>query len=139
MFRAIKTTGLATLSGGLLLAATATSSEAYNCRVPAVRDVVKRTVCGAPELRTKDTAEQAELTKLRSWLNRNAYNITEDDRKQFTATRKKCQKDVRCLDATYDAQLRLYTTLLACKAGPRQTACVKNAIQKHRQELHKSA
>lgn len=120
------------------LAATATPAEAYRCSIPAVRDSVKRTVCGAPALRALDVTEQADLGKLQSWLNRNAYNYTVDDRKLFAGTRAKCAKDVRCLEATYNAQIRLYQVLLACKAGTRQTACVKNAVAKHREELHRS-
>jgi uncharacterized protein len=119
-------------------AASSTPAEAYRCSIPAVRDSIKRTVCGNPGLRTLDTQEQGDLGKLQSWLNRNAYNYTVDDRKLFTAQRAKCAKDTRCLEATYEAQVRLYKVLLACKAGTRQTACVKNAVAKHREELHRS-
>ncbi|MFM2422698.1 MAG: hypothetical protein RL291_1228 [Pseudomonadota bacterium] len=127
------------LSVAAVLAADLRPAEAYRCSIPAVRDSIKRAVCGTPALRALDTQETAKLSELRSWLNRNAYNYTEDDRKQFTAQRAKCgAKDIRCLEATYQAQVRLYSVLLGCKAGTRQTACVKNAVQKHRQALHSS-
>jgi uncharacterized protein len=114
------------------------AANAYQCGVPAVFDANKKTVCASPVLANLD---QAEVDARRSLgLSREATSIVSRDRQSFTKTRGQCGGAARCLEATYRAQIRLYTKLKSCasRQGPQQTFCVSKATQQHRQDLHRS-
>ncbi len=117
----------------------ATPAGAYTCGIPAIADVVKRTVCGAPVLRTLDRTEDDRLFAIRSVLAIENRALVTRDRRTFLNTRNACRTDARCLEATYRAQIRLYGKVEACGITVKNQAfCVTRAIQRHREELHRS-
>jgi uncharacterized protein len=114
-------------------------AEAFNCSIPAVFSATKKAVCSTPALAIKDKAEQAKLVTLRSKLGADVMPSVTADRRTFLSTRDGCGSDKRCLDATYSAQLRLYRKLEGCSArGAKKSACVRDLIDQHRQDLSKS-
>jgi uncharacterized protein len=112
---------------------------AFNCAVPALVNVAKRTVCKDPILAALNLHEQERLAVVRSVIAVQNRGQVINDRRIFLRTRDNCRSDVRCLDATYRAQVRLYSRLEACGATiQNQAFCLTRAIQRHRQELHRS-
>lgn len=129
----------AILATGALLALPAGEAAAFNCSIPALVNPAKKTVCANPLLRTVDAKEESEFRALSAGLSLEARRALQRDRRQFVSTRDGCEADQRCLEATYRAQLRLYTRLARCKVTrANQTFCVTTTAEKHRQELHKS-
>ncbi len=123
------------------LAATAgaRTAEAYDCRVPALINDTKKSVCAVPVLRRLDQEEGAGYGRLRATLGAPSRTALLSDRVNFLDTRRTCAADIRCLEATYRAQIRLYDALRFCVLGRGdQRACVVAAIAKHREELHRS-
>lgn len=130
---------IATLTTTAWLALSSTGAEAFNCAVPALANVAKKTVCANPLLRTVDAKEESEFKALGAGLSLEARRVSQRDRRLFIATRDGCEADQRCLEASYRAQLRLYSRLARCKVTrANQTFCVTTTTDKHRQELHKS-
>lgn len=129
----------ATLAAAAIVAVTANNAAAFNCSIPALANVAKKTVCGNPLLRTVDGKEETEFKALGAGLSLEARRALQRDRRLFISTRDGCDADQRCLEATYRAQIRLYTKLARCKVTrANQTFCVTTTTDKHRQELHKS-
>jgi uncharacterized protein len=114
-------------------------AQAYNCNAAAVFDMTKKAVCANPGLAKMDLAEAEQLSALRARLGNEATRVVARDRQSFLLSRNRCARNVRCLDAIYSAQLRLYQSLSAC-VGPNSatSACVKGRISAHREQLHKS-
>lgn len=125
---------------GLCAAAASTPADAYNCRIPALIDPVKKAVCAQPLLAGMDRDESSRRAALLANLRSDARTLVTRDRRAFITTREKCASDTRCLEATYRAQLRLYKQLDGCvpRAGAQQTFCVSRVTQKHREGLHSS-
>ena len=112
---------------------------AFNCAVPGVFSTAKMTVCATPVLTQLDQAEETGLVTLRGKLGPDAAREIASDRRSFVRTRDGCQRDVRCHEATYTAQSRLYRKLDTCAGqGTKQLICVQRSILRHRQELHRS-
>jgi uncharacterized protein len=128
-----------TLIALLLAAATASPAAAYNCELPGL-DPIKRTVCRSKELRRLDTAERNLLHTTSAKLGVTAIGIMRADRDKFIKDRKACRTDVRCLDAVYNAQVRLYGEIAAACEKPAgdQSECTQTTIAKHREALHQS-
>jgi uncharacterized protein len=131
---------LLTFTAAIGLAAwSATPATAFNCRIPALANASKKTVCASSLLRAADAKEEAGYASLRAALNPDARRALDADRRQFVATRDGCIGEDLCLEASYRAQLRLYTRLARCKApGAKQTLCITNTTSAHREELHRS-
>lgn len=130
---------LATLAVGAVLWLPAGEAAAFNCSVPALINAAKKTVCAQPLLRAADAKEEGDFKALGAGLSLDARRVLQRDRRTFVATRDGCEADQRCLEATYRAQLRLYTKLARCKVTrANQTFCVTTTTEKHRQELHNS-
>ncbi len=129
-------------SAALALALSAlvpTSANAFNCSVPAIFSAAKKAVCASALLSAKDRAEQGQQAVLRSKFGADVMPMIATDRKAFISTRDICGSDRRCLEATYNAQLRLYRKLDGCRLrGDKKLECVSDVIRQHRQELHKS-
>lgn len=129
----------ATIAATALVGLTATEAAAFNCAVPALVNPAKKTVCANPLLRAIDDKEESAFKALGAGLSLDARRALQRDRRIFVSTRDGCEADQRCLEATYRAQLRLYTKLGRCKVTrANQTFCVTTTADKHRQELHKS-
>jgi uncharacterized protein len=127
----------AVVIGGL---AVPSQALAYNCTIPALVDPVKKAVCAQPLLAGMDREEVARRTALAAKLTSDAGTLITRDRRAFVTTRETCASDQRCLEATYRAQLRLYSRLDACarRQAAQQTFCVSRTTLQHREELHKS-
>lgn len=129
----------ATLAIAALSALPPGEAAAFNCAIPALANVAKKTVCATPILRAIDTKEETEFKNVTTGMSLDARRAAQRDRRNFIATRDGCEADNRCLEATYRAQLRLYTKFARCKiTRANQTFCVTTTADKHRQELHKS-
>ena len=124
----------------LCLAALAPApAVAFNCKVPGLLSAAKKTVCSSPVLTQLDQAEETGLVTLRGKVGPDAAREIVNDRRNFLRTRDGCGLDVRCHEATYMAQSRLYRKLDACAGqGTKQLICVQRSILRHRQELHRS-
>ena len=126
------------LSAIAVLIALPTPTLAYSCSVPSIQSPAKRTVCSNRDLRKLNTEETKGYAALGSALIGDAREALINDHWTFLQTREGCKKDKRCHEASFNAQLRLYKTLLACKPGAESADCVSKAIEAHRQELHKA-
>ena len=130
------------LTAAVLIATTvfaAPSAHAFICAVPGVFSVAKKTVCANPTLAALDQAESDAFAALRPKLGAEAMVAIGRDRRTFSSQRDRCAADVRCHEATYTAQTRLYSQLNACAdRGTRKMFCVNRTILKHRESLHRS-
>ena len=130
------------ISGALAVAAilltSVPSASAFDCRVPAVISTTKRTVCASATLTRLDQREGTIRRSVSATLPVAARGRLAADRVAFVQTRQTCGADPRCLDATYTAQLRLYSRLRQCAVEPNPAACTSRVIDAHRQELHRS-
>jgi uncharacterized protein len=127
----------AALSAATFLAAP--SALAFTCAVPGLFSAAKKTVCGNPTLAALDQAEDDGFKGLRDKLGAEAMAAIGRDRRTFLKQRNACAREVRCHEATYTAQTRLYARLGACSdRGNRKMFCVTRTILKHREELHRS-
>ena len=124
----------------LTAAASAPDAHAgFNCAVPSVVSEAKRTVCNDRHLSSLNHHEDTDFITLRTRLIPAARLIMVRDHTNFVRTRAACGSDKRCLEATYNAQLRLYTRMKTCFVKRmEQSACVATTVDKHRQDLHKS-
>jgi uncharacterized protein len=114
-------------------------ANAFNCAVPAVVSVTKQSVCASPVLRRLDQEEGSTYTTLRRSFAPPARTALMSDYQTFIDQRAKCAADIRCLEATYRAQVRLYEKLKPCTTAPGdQRVCVTRTISAHREELHRS-
>ncbi len=123
----------------LFAAATASPAHAYNCELPGI-DVTKRTVCRNPELTRLDKAERNILHATSAKLGVSSIGAMRADRDRFVKARKACRANVRCLDAVYNAQIRLYGEIAAAceKTTDDQYDCTLAAIARHREALHQA-
>jgi uncharacterized protein len=120
-------------------AAAGDEANAFNCAVPAFVSVTKQSVCAAPVVRRLDQEEDRGYTALRRSFAPPARTALMSDHQSFVDQRAKCAADIRCLEATYRAQVRLYEKLKPCTATPGdQRVCVTRTISAHREELHRS-
>jgi uncharacterized protein len=114
-------------------------AAAFSCAVPAIASAVKRTVCAEPLLMAIDRTEAETVAGLGGRLSGDARRAVLRDRRAFHAVRDNCGADVRCLEASYRAQVRLYRKLESClRPDARELFCVTRTIEQHRQELHRS-
>lgn len=135
----MRTVATVVIALAAILALSGGEASAFNCAVPALINPAKKTVCAQPLLRAADGKEEAEFKALNAGLALEARRVMQRDRRIFIATRDGCEIDQRCLEATYRAQLRLYTRLTRCQATrANQAFCVTTTAEKHRQELHNS-
>lgn len=132
----MKTTVLA--FGILVALAMPTPSHAYSCSVPSIQSPAKRTVCGNRDLRKLNKDETSGYATIANMFTGETRDAIINDHWKFLQTREGCKNDKRCHEASFNAQLRLYKTLSACKPGTDDAECVNKAIDAHRQELHKS-
>jgi uncharacterized protein len=115
-----------------------TPADAYSCGIPSIQSPAKRTVCFSSSLRKLNRDETAGYAALANRFTGDARDTLINDHWKFLQTREGCEKNKRCHESAFNAQLRLYKTLSTCKPGGQSGECVKNAIEAHRQELHKS-
>ena len=112
----------------LALLAPATDAQAFNCAIPGLFSAAKKTVCASPTLAALNRTETDRLAGLRARLGAEAMVAVNRDRRTFTATRDQCARDVRCHEATYTAQVRLYRRLDTCADRGKQVVfCVNRA------------
>jgi hypothetical protein len=117
----------------------APAAHAFNCAVPGIFSVTKKTVCANPTLTALDRTEGARFATLRAKLGAEAMVAVGRDRRTFLSQRDTCGREVRCYEATYTAQTRLYSRLDACtEKGARKMFCVSRTILRHREDLHRS-
>lgn len=117
----------------------ASPAAAFNCAIPGIFSAAKKTVCANPTLTALDQAEEDDLVALRSRLGSEAMVPVSRDRRIFLSQRDRCGRDVRCHEATYTAQTRLYRRLGECEThGARKLFCVSRTLIKHREALHRS-
>ncbi len=117
----------------------APGAQAFTCAVPGIFSAAKKTVCGNPTLAALDRAEGNGFAALRPKLGAEAMVAVGRDRRAFLGQRDRCARDVRCHEATYTAQTRLYAKLDTCAdRGTRKMFCVNRTILKHREGLHRS-
>jgi uncharacterized protein len=114
-------------------------AQAFNCAIPGIFSIPKKTVCANPTLAALDQTEAGRFAGLRGKLGAEAMVSVGRDRRTFLGQRDRCGRDVRCHEATYTAQTRLYRRLDACAdRGAQKVLCVSRTISKHREELHRS-
>ncbi len=113
-------------------------AQAFSCAVPAIQSAAKRTVCFSKSLRKLNGRERDGYAALARDLKGDARTAVIDDHWKYLETLEGCKSDKRCLEATYEAQLRLYQKLAACKSKAAADECAPTTIEAHRQELHKS-
>jgi uncharacterized protein len=130
----------AALSALATVGTTQLARAGFNCAEPAaVANDAKRLVCADQRLSTLNSREDTTFASLRTRMISEAQLTIVRDRVNFVRTRNTCGADKRCLVATYNAQLRLYTRLNSCFIKRiDQSACTSTTTEKHRQALHKS-
>ncbi len=127
----------ATLSAAILVSVS--SAQAFNCAIPGIFSVAKKTVCSDPILAALDNDEASRFAGLRARLGAEAMVSVGRDRRVFVAILNRCGRETRCHEASYTSQTRLYRSLLACAdRGGQKIFCVNRTILKHREELHRS-
>jgi uncharacterized protein len=129
-------------SAAVLMAAAVLSAppaQAFNCAVPGLFSAAKKTVCANPTLAVLDQTEGNAFAALRGKLGAEAMVAVGRDRRAFLSQRDRCGREVRCHEATYIAQTRLYRRLEACAdRDARKMFCVSRTVLKHREDLHRS-
>lgn len=128
----------AAVAAAVILVCDAGSAQAYDCRVPALADAVKKAVCANSQLQALDRREIANRRSLGASLPVAARTRVEADRTIFVRTRQTCLSDTRCLESTYTSQLRLYDRLRRCAPDQNPATCTQRLIDKHRENLHRS-
>jgi uncharacterized protein len=125
------------LAGSTLIAAP--GAQAFTCAVPGIFSAAKKTVCANATLAALDQTEAVGFAALRPKLGADAMAAIGRDRRAFLSQRDRCTRDLRCHEATYTAQIRLYGRLDACTdRGTRKMFCVSRTLLKHRENLHNS-
>ncbi|NOU04709.1 MAG: hypothetical protein HOO99_00855 [Hyphomicrobiaceae bacterium] len=130
----------AALSAFLTVATMSKASAGFNCAdQSSLANDAKRLVCTDHRLSTLNSREDTQFVSLRTRLIPEAQLTIVRDRVNFVRTRNTCGADKRCLEATYNAQLRLYARLNTCFTKRiDQSTCTSTTTEKHRQSLHKS-
>lgn len=128
------------LSAFVTIAMMSKAGAGFNCADQStLGNDAKRLVCTDQRLSTLNSREDTTFVSLRSRLIPEAKLTIVRDRVNFVRTRNTCGADKRCLEATYNAQLRLYARLNSCfMKRTDQSTCAATTTEKHRQSLHKS-
>jgi uncharacterized protein len=130
---------MAALGLATCLAFAAPPAAAFNCKFPGLVDATKRAVCANPELARLDATEAAELHHVSGKLWISSIGALRADRDAFVNARRRCGAALRCLEAVYRAQLRLYAAAGLCaERGPQQLDCLNQTFARHREDLHRS-